>query len=67
MRIATEGTGLQIPEMVTISRASELTGLPYSTLWRKCKEGTIVHIKSRSKYYINLDKLVEQLNNGEIQ
>lgn len=57
---------LHVPEMDTIQNAADRTGLSYMCLWRACKAGKITYIKSGSRYYINMDKLAEMLNNGEV-
>ena len=52
-----------MPTMVTMSKASELTGVAYSALRRWIKSGEFTYyVMVGSKYLINLDKLVEFLN-----
>lgn len=47
-----------------ISDACRYTGLSKFYLRKGCKEGTIPHIKSGDTYYINIDKLLQQLSAG---
>ena len=54
-----------VPTMVTIQEAADATGLPYSFIYNGCKSGSIVHVKSGRKCYVNLDILVGQLNGTE--
>lgn len=56
-----------VPEMVTIKTASARTGLSYDFLWKLCKQGRIVHVRSGNKYYINFGKLIDYLNTGDGQ
>lgn len=56
----------KIPTMVTIRKAAELTGLSYNCLRKLCISQQIVHIKAGSKFLINLEKLTEYLNQGEV-
>ena len=53
-----------IPKMITLNEASELSGLSYDFLRKRCMDGTLVHIRSGRKYLINADKLAEYLNEG---
>lgn len=55
---------MQIPTMVTIRKAAELTGLSYNYLRQLCLSNKIIHVRAGSKYLINLEKLVDYLNNG---
>lgn len=57
----------KIPTMVTIRKAADLTGLSYDCLRKLCINKQIVHIKAGSKFLINLEKLTEYLNQGEIK
>lgn len=54
-----------IPTMVTIKRASELTGLSYHCLRRMCLENQIVHIRTGAKFLINLERLADYLNGSD--
>jgi len=60
-------TMVKVPTMVTIKKAAELTGLSYNCLRKLCISQQIVHIKAGSKFLINLEKLTEYLNQGEIK
>ena len=52
-----------MPTMVTINRASELTGVPYSAIRRWIKRGYFTYyVMVGTKYLVNLEKLVEFLN-----
>lgn len=52
-----------MPTMVTMNKASELTGVAYSALRRWIKSGEFVYyVKAGSKYLINLERLIEFLN-----
>lgn len=57
---------IALPKMRTINQACSDVGLSYRCLMTLCKQNKIVHIKVGSKYMINLDKLIEFLNQGEI-
>lgn len=54
-----------IPEMVTIKKASERTGVSYDRIRKLCKQGRIVYIKTGAKYLVNFGKFVEYLNTGD--
>lgn len=58
--------GLKFPTMVSAYKAAELSGLSYAYILRGCKSGEIVHIKSNSRFLINLEKLIEKMNSGEL-
>ncbi len=45
-----------------ISDACRITGLSQYFLRNGCKAGSVPHIKSGPTYYINVPKLLEQLN-----
>ena len=52
-----------MPTMVTIIRASELTGVKYSALRRWIKRGEFTYyVMAGNKYLINLERLSEFLN-----
>ena len=57
---------MTIPTMVTIRMAADQTGLSYDYIRKLCLAGKIVFVRSGSKYLINMEKLVDYLNNGEI-
>jgi excisionase family DNA binding protein len=54
--------GIEVPTMVTINRASELTGVSYSYIRQLCLTKQIVFVKTGCKYLINLEKFVAFLN-----
>lgn len=51
--------------MVTIKKASELTGVSYSYIRSLCLANQIVFIKNGSKYLINLEKFIAFLNGNQ--
>ena len=51
--------------MVTIREASNQTGLSYYAVRRLCLTGQITLVRSGVKFYINLPKLLEYLNEGQ--
>ena len=52
-----------MPTMVTMNKAAELTGVPYSALRRWIKSGEFTYYEMvGTKYLINLERLVEFLN-----
>lgn len=51
----------QTPYM-KIPDACRATGLSQFFLRKGCKDGTIPHVKSGKVYFINVPKLLEQLN-----
>lgn len=57
----------KIPQMETIDKTAELTGLPKTLIRRKVLSGEIVAIKSGAKYLVNVDKLIEYLNTAKIE
>ena len=54
----------QIPVMLSIEKASELTGITKYRLREMCKSKKIVCILCGNKYLINLNKLIDFLNRG---
>jgi len=54
--------GRKAPTMVTVKEAAAATRLPEGFLRSACHEGTIAHIRSGQKIYINLDRLFDYLN-----
>lgn len=54
-----------IPEMVTVSRLSELSGFTEYSIRQLLKKNKIIHVKCGKKYLINLEKFKEFLANGE--
>lgn len=52
-----------MPTMVTMNKASELTGVPYSAIRRWIKKGDFqYYVMVGTKYLINLERLIEFLN-----
>jgi hypothetical protein len=51
--------------MVSIREASEHTGLSCYAVRKLCLTGQITFVRSGVKFYINLPKLMEYLNEGE--
>ena len=52
-----------MPTMVTLNKAAELTGVPYSALRRWIKNGEFIYyVMVGTKYLINLERLAEFLN-----
>lgn len=50
--------------MVSIREAAEMTGLSYSCIRKLCMNRQIVHIRSGKKYFVNLPKLMDYLNDA---
>lgn len=51
--------------MVTIKEAAARTGLTYNCVRRLCLSNQIRYIRSGSKYFVNLSKLLVFLNQGQ--
>ena len=56
----------KIPIMLTINEAAELLGLAKHYIRRLCIENKICYVRTGKKYLINLEKLIEFLNSGDI-
>lgn len=56
---------MTIPTMKTIREASNATGISYDRIRKLCLQGKIVHIRTGSKFLINMEKFVEFLNEGD--
>lgn len=52
----------RMPRMCTLKECAEETGLNYEFLRKLCLQKKIVHIKSGSKYLVNMNKLIDYLN-----
>ena len=52
----------QTPTFLKLVDACQLTGLPVHYLRAGCKDGSIPHIRSGTTYYVNIPRLLEQLN-----
>ncbi len=53
-----------MPKMLPIKQAAEQTGLSYECIRKLCIQKKIVFVKSGNKYFINMEKFAEFLNNG---
>ncbi len=52
-----------MPTMISMTNASEITGVPYSAIRRWIKNGDFkYYVMVGTKYLINLEKLIEFLN-----
>lgn len=52
-----------MPTMVTLTKAAELTGVPYSALRRWIKSGEFTYyVMVGTRHLINLERLIEFLN-----
>jgi len=56
---------MRVPTMLTIKETSEKSGLPYSTIRKKCLCDEITYIKAGRKFLVNWEKFLEYLNGGE--
>ena len=54
-----------IPEMKTISEASKIVGLAKYHIRKLDLQGKVKYVRSRIKYLLNLDSLINYLNNGD--
>lgn len=54
-----------IPEMKTISEASEITGLTKYHIRKLVLQGKVKFVRSGVKYLLNMDSLINYLNNGD--
>lgn len=51
-----------LPKMATIAQCAAETGLSYDCIRKLCLQKKIVHIRSGTKYLINVDRLNDYLN-----
>lgn len=52
-----------MPTMVSMNKAAELTGVPYSAIRRWIKSGAFpYYVMVGTKFLVNLDRLVDFLN-----
>lgn len=58
------GSVAEIPRMVPIRKAAELTGLSYDYIRKLCINDQIVYVRAGNKYIVNLGKLIDFLNVG---
>lgn len=59
-------TVVTVPRMRTIQEVSKETGIAYHTIRQWCLEKKIVFLKAGNKYLINLDRLIDFLNVGDM-
>nr|WP_303041231.1 excisionase family DNA-binding protein [Enterocloster clostridioformis] len=57
--------GQAIPEMLTIRKAAERTGLSYDCIRKLCLQKKITFVMVGTKYLVNFGKLVDFLNGYE--
>lgn len=57
----------KIPTMKSISECSEIVGLAKYHVRRLVLQGKVKYVRSGSKYFVNVDSLIEYLNSGEAQ
>lgn len=55
-------TNTAVPTMLTIKETAERTNLSQTYIRRLCWDNKITYVKSGSKYYVNLEKLCDYLN-----
>ena len=55
-----------IPTMLPIPKAAAVTGLAQEYLRGLCRTGRIVHVKSGRKFIVNMEKLAEFLDEGDV-
>ena len=53
-----------MPRMLPIKQAAEETGLSYNFIRQLCIQKKIVFVRSGNKYFINMQKFAEYLDNG---
>lgn len=56
---------INIPVMLKIKEAAKVTGLTEFRLRELIKENKIVYIRCGNRYFINMGKLAEYLNEGD--
>lgn len=61
----------EVPVMIPLKKASEVTGLSYDRLRKMCVANKIVHIRvgdgagNKGKFLVNYGKLLDYLNTGD--
>lgn len=53
------------PVIMTLPEIAEEFGLPYPMLYHWAKENRFPYIKSGIRFYVNRDKFIDFLNNGD--
>lgn len=56
---------LSRPVIMTLPKIAEEFGLPYPMLYHWAKENRFPYIKSGNRFYVNRDKIIDFLNNGD--
>lgn len=56
---------MNIPTMAGLAEASKQTGLSYDFLRKLCLQNKIVYVRAGARYFVNMEKLAEFLNQGE--
>lgn len=57
---------MTVPTMRTMRDAAKLTGLSYDCIRKMCLSNKIVYVKAGVKFLVNMEKLVEYLQTGEV-
>lgn len=57
---------MTFPTMFTLNQAAEATGLSYDFLRKLCLQRKIVFVRAGTKYLINMERLREYLDKGEM-
>ncbi len=53
-----------MPTMKKLREAAEVTGLSYNYLRQLCLQKKIVCVRAGNRWFVNMEKLAEYLNNG---
>ncbi len=56
-----------IPRMMTIKETAEITHLPQHFIRQLVLQKKIVFIRAGTRYLINLERLIDYLNTGDIE
>ena len=62
---AAEEQPTTMPRMVKLKEASEITGMPYYWILQLCKRNVVSNVRAGQRFYVNSDKLVQNLNAPE--
>ena len=60
--LTNEAMAAEVPRMVTMKEAHEITGLSLEYLRAACANNEIVHIRCGRKKLINLGRLIDHMN-----